>query len=582
MRAFFILKDFFRANAWRYGVGIVWLIAVNIAQLAMPYLLGHITDQIEMRQAAMQDLLRFVGYILAIAAVVALSRFLWRIFIMGTARKLEYHLRDKLFSHLQILSVNFFNKTKTGDLMAHATNDIRAVRMALGPGIIMFTDSLFLTVATVFMMSRTIDWQLTLLAMAPLPFLAMTVALMGRIIHRRFKAVQEAFSNLTERVQENLSGIRVIKSFVQEKAEIQRFNNVAYEHVKKNMHLVKLWGLFSPLIQFISGLSYLIALGYGGIQVINGRISLGDFVAFNSYLLMLVWPMMALGMVINVVQRGAASMDRLKSLLDNRPEIYDAPDAVDVKQLQGNLEICNLSFSYPDGTKALREINIHLPQGKTLAIIGRTGSGKTTLMNLLLRLYNVPPGKIYFDGNDINRVPLSVLRTNIGYVPQDNYLFSATIHENIAFDDEDKYTRPQVEHVAKLAEVYDNIVEFPQQFDTLSGERGVTLSGGQKQRVSIARALIKDPAILILDDCFSAVDTHTEEQILTKLRKFMEGRTSIIISHRVSTVKDADEIIVMDQGRILERGDHKSLLRRGGLYQQLHHKQQLEEKIAQG
>ncbi len=581
MKSFLLLKSFFRAHAWRYGLGVVWLVAVNVAQLFIPYLLGYITDQIETRQIAPPDLWRFVGYVMAVAAVVVICRFLWRIFIMGTARKLEYYLRDKLFAHLQKLSVNFYNEHRTGDLMAHATNDINAVRMALGPGVIMLTDSTFLTIATIYMMSRTIDITLTVLALLPLPFMATLIMFIGRIIHTRFKAVQAAFSDITDRVQENISGIRVIKSFVQEDAELNRFDEVSERYVQRNMDLIRLWGLFMPMVQFISGISYLIVLGYGGIMVIDGTITLGAFVAFNTYLAMLIWPMMALGWVINVLQRGAASMSRLKNLFDKKPEVFDGPDVEQVDELQGQLEIRHLNFTYPDGTRVLKDINISLPQGNTLAIIGRTGSGKTTLANLLLRLYNPPEGTVLLDGIDINRIPLAVLRRDIGYVPQDGFLFSATLHENIAFANE-KLSRERVEDVAKLAQVYDNIVEFPQKFDTLSGERGVTLSGGQKQRVSIARALIKDPALLIMDDCLSAVDTQTEEEILKGLRQFMQGRSSILISHRVSTVQDADEIVVMDQGRIVERGTHDQLLEQGGLYCQLHQKQQLEKKIAEG
>ncbi len=581
MKSFLLLKSFFRAHAWRYGLGVVWLVAVNVAQLFIPYLLGYITDQIETRQIAPPDLWRFVGYVMAVAAVVVICRFLWRIFIMGTARKLEYYLRDKLFAHLQKLSVNFYNEHRTGDLMAHATNDINAVRMALGPGVIMLTDSTFLTIATIYMMSRTIDITLTVLALLPLPFMATLIMFIGRIIHTRFKAVQAAFSDITDRVQENISGIRVIKSFVQEDAELNRFDEVSERYVQRNMDLIRLWGLFMPMVQFISGISYLIVLGYGGIMVIDGTITLGAFVAFNTYLAMLIWPMMALGWVINVLQRGAASMSRLKNLFDKKPEVFDGPDVEQVDELQGQLEIRHLNFTYPDGTRVLKDINISLPQGNTLAIIGRTGSGKTTLANLLLRLYNPPEGTVLLHGIDINRIPLAVLRRDIGYVPQDGFLFSATLHENIAFANE-KLSRERVEDVAKLAQVYDNIVEFPQKFDTLSGERGVTLSGGQKQRVSIARALIKDPALLIMDDCLSAVDTQTEEEILKGLRQFMQGRSSILISHRVSTVQDADEIVVMDQGRIVERGTHDQLLEQGGLYCQLHQKQQLEKKIAEG
>jgi len=580
MKSFLLLKDFFRKNAWRYALGVLWLILVNSAQLIIPYLLGYITDQIETGQVATADLWRFSGYILAIAAVIVVSRYFWRIYIMGTARMLEFHLRDMLFSHLQKLSANFYNEHKTGDLMAHATNDVNAVRMALGLGIIMLTDSIFLTVATVIIMTQVIDIRLTALALLPLPFMAVLVTFAGRLIHDRFKAVQATFSDMTDRVQENLSGIRVIKTFVQEDSEVERFDQVAQRLVFKNMDLVKVWGLFMPLVQFISGLSYLVVLGYGGILVIEGSITLGAFVAFNTYLAMLIWPMMALGWVINVLQRGASSMERLKVLLETEPEVVDGPDVQDVDRLKGELEIRNLDFSYPDGTAVLEDINIKLPRGNTLAIIGRTGSGKSTLASLLLRLYDPPSGRIFIDGIDINQIPLEVLRRDIGYVPQDAFLFSTTLHENIAFAD-DSYTREQVEETAKLAQIYDNIVEFPRKFDTLSGERGVTLSGGQKQRMTIARALIKNPALLILDDCLSAVDTGTEEQILKGLRRFMSGRSSIIISHRVSTVQDADEIMVMDQGRIIEQGTHEELLKRDGLYRQLHHKQQLEKLIAE-
>lgn len=579
MKAFYRLRDFFRANAWHYVLGIFWLIVVNTANLQVPRLLGVVTDLISTRQIGPPGLMRYVGYILAITVLMALGRYSWRIYIMGSARRLEYYLRNKLFAHLETQSVSFFNEHKTGDLMAHATNDINAIRMAMGPGVLMLTDSLYITAITVFTMVTNIDWKLTLLALLPLPFLAGMATYFGKTIHLRFKAVQQAFSTMTDRVQESLSGIRVIKSFVQEDAEIARFDSAAGNYVAKNMRMIKLWGLFLPMIQLISGISYLIVLGYGGILVVNARITLGEFVAFNSYLAMLIWPMMALGRVINVLQRGAASMDRLNKLFEKKSEVYDDPQGDLIESIQGQIEFRDLCFAYPDGTTALKDINISLEKGKTLAIIGRTGSGKTTLVNLLLRLYNPTPGQLLIDGNDINRISLATLRESIGYVPQDNFLFSDTLANNIGFSG--TYDQEKIEEAARYAQVYDNIIDFPDKFQTMSGERGVTLSGGQKQRVSIARALVKNPKILILDDCLSAVDTHTEEEILKGLRTIMQDRTSIIISHRVSTVKDADEIIVMDQGRIIQRGTHDYLVKRSGLYQHLYFKQQLEKKVSE-
>lgn len=575
-----ILKDFFKANAWRYALGLFWLMAVNVFNLQIPRLLGEVTDLIQSRQIDSAGLLRYGGYIIGIAVVMALGRYFWRIYIMGSSRRLAYYLRNRLFAHLETLSVNFFNTHKTGDLMAHATNDINAIRMAMGPGVLMLADSSFLTVVTVYTMVTRIDWKLTVLALLPLPFLAGLAGYLGRHIHIRFRAVQQAFSSLTDRVQETFSGIRVIKSFVQEEAEVERFDAAARDYAVKNLRMVKVWGMMGPMIQLVSGISYMIVLGYGGLQVINARISLGEFIAFNSYLGMLIWPMMAVGRVINVLQRGSASMDRLNVLFNEEPEVRDDPAIVKpVESLKGEIEFRNLSFAYPDGTQALKNIDIKLEAGKTLAIIGRTGSGKTTLVNLLLRMYNPPRGQLLIDGTDINEIPLDVLRENIGYVPQDVFLFSDTIANNIAFAG--AYSQEEIEKAARLAQVYDNIIEFPNKFETMSGERGVTLSGGQKQRISIARALIKDPTILILDDCLSAVDTQTEEKILQGLRRIMKGRTSIIISHRISTVEDADEIIVLEDGSISERGTHQQLVQRGGLYQHLYLKQQLEKKVSE-
>lgn len=546
-------------------------------QLMIPGLLGDFTDQLSLGTLDTNGLFGYVRTIGIIGLTIGFSRFMWRIFIIGTSRKLEHFLRNKLVGHLQKLSPSYFNHHKTGDLMAHATNDINAIRMAFGQGVIMTTDAIVISTITVFLMINQVGVQLTFIAMIPLPFLATGARLMGKLIHKRFRSVQEAFSNLTDKAQENLSGIRVVKAFVQEDAEINKFNEASQNHVNMNMRLIRIWGALHPLIQVISTFSMLLVLGFGGRAVIYGDISIGDFVAFNSYLGMMIWPMMAIGWVMNVIQRGAASMDRINAILLERPEIRDANDAVDL-DVKGEIEFKDLTFSYEKGEPALKNINLKIPQGKTVAIIGRTGSGKTTLVSLLLRLANPPKGTMFIDGVDINKIKLKALRESIGYVPQDNFLFSATISENIAFALDD-YTDEQVVEAAKFAQVYDNIMDFPETFETMMGERGVTLSGGQKQRVSIARAIIKDPSILILDDSLSAVDTHTEEEILKGLKTIMASRTSIIISHRVSTVKEADEILVLEDGGIVERGTHDQLLEHEGLYYQLHLKQLLEEKL---
>lgn len=581
MRHFALLKDFFWKNKWRYIIGIGWLILVDALQLVTPKVIGRLTDEFTAGTVTYSKILAYVGVILGLAVFISICRYFWRIYVMGTARLAEYHLRGLLFGHLEKLSADYFNNHKTGDLMAHATNDIGAVRAALGPGIVMLTDAIFLTIVTMVIMFVTIDVKLTALALVPLPFIAIVSTTFGRSINNRFKAVQDAFAKLTDRVQENLSGIRVVKAFVQEKAEIDKFMKSSDKVVETNMNLVKVWGLFFPLMDFIASLSFLVVLGYGGILVIRGSISLGDFIAFNSYLGTLLWPMHAIGWVINMMQRGFASMERIAVILRTEPEIFDGPSVKDIRHIRGEIEFRGLTFAYPGHSEpVLKDIDLSIESGKTLAVVGRTGSGKSTLVNLLVRLYNPPRGQVFIDGVDVNDIPLSTLRENTGYVPQDTFLFSKTIAENIAFAPR-TFSKDEIVEAAETAQVHGNIVEFPQGYDTILGERGVTLSGGQKQRVAIARAVIKNPAILILDDCLSAVDTHTEEEILKRLKRVMENRTSIVIAHRISTIKDADEIVVLDGGRIAERGTHESLLAQRGIYWDMYQRQLLEEEIAQ-
>ena len=574
-----ILKEFFLKNLHRYLLGILFLLFVDALQLVTPKLIGEIADSLKAGTITFGRITLYAGSIIGIALLVAIGRFSWRMYLMGTARRLDFYLRNKLFLKLQTLSVEYFHRHKTGDLMAHATNDIQAIRMAFGQGIVLLVDILFLTGMTLLIL-LTISPRLTMMALTPFPFLLAVILGFGKQLQYRFKAVQEAFSRLTDKAQENLTGIRVIKSFVQEEAEIEAFKQESLNNVQKNMRLVRIWGVFFPLMGLIATFAFIIVIWFGGVQVVNNTITLGDFIAFLSYLNLLIWPMTAIGWLINIIQRGTVSLQRLDKIFREIPGVVDPVETAPIGRLEGNLEISNLTFTYPGADKpVLKGVNLTLKKGRTLALVGKTGSGKTTLVSLLLRLYNPPPGSILMDGIDLNKIPLKTLRQAIGYVPQDNFLFSTTIHENIGFAGE-SFSDQAIEEVAKQAQIYESIVDFPEKFQTVVGERGTTLSGGQKQRISIARALIKNPALLILDDCFSAVDTQTEEKILTGLRSYLSGRTGIIISHRISTVQEADEIVLLDHGEIIERGDHHTLLQLKGRYWEMYQKQRLEEELA--
>jgi ATP-binding cassette, subfamily B, multidrug efflux pump len=562
---------------FKYLVGIFFLILVDMLQLIPPKLIGYITDSISKGTATKVLLLRYIGLIILIAFFMAIGRYVWRMYIIGTSRKVEYDMRNNYFRHLQNLSINFYNKNKTGDLMALATNDLNAVRMALGQGVMMMIDAITLTITTIIIM-MTINVRLTLLSLIPLPFVSLVALKFGKSIHRKFLKVQKAFSRLTDMVQENFSGIRIIKSFVQEQKEYEKFLEENENYLETNMSLVRVNGIFHPLIEFIASLSSVLLLGVGGIFVIYGYISLGDFIAFNMYLGSLVWPMMAVGWVINIIQRGFASLERIESVLREKPEIIDK-NIEETDSIKGDIVIKNLTFTYPGSVvPALDNVNINIKSGHTLGIVGRTGSSKSTLVNLLVRLYNVEENKIIIGGRDINKIPLDVLRDNIGFVSQDAFLFSSTVGENINLPFEE-LDMERVAQAAKDSDIYESIIDFSDKFGTVVGERGVTLSGGQKQRISIARALIKNPEILILDDCLSAVDAKTETKILENLKRIMKDRTSIIISHRISAVKDSSLIAVFDEGRIIEIGTHSELLANKGLYYSIHEKQQLEQKV---
>jgi len=556
------------------GLGLCTLIIVDAMQLIVPKVFEKVIDSLASGMATNSLLLNLGLVILGLYLIMGIFRFFWRYLVIGSSHRIDRNIRQELYDHLQTLSPQYYDQTKVGDIMAHATNDISAVRMATGIATIASFDAIFLSVSSITIM-LIMNWKLTLITMIPLPFIALMMLKFGALIHKRFESVQKAFSTLTEKAQESLSGVRVIKAYGDERSEDRYFSEKAEDCVLQNVKLARIWGMFQPMIGALAMASMAILLGAGGSMVVKGIISLGEFVAFSSYLMMLIWPMIAIGWVVNLLQRGAASMDRLQKIFTTLPDIIDG--ANDIKPEPAIL-VKDLSFTYP-GTdiEVLKDVSLHLPAGGTLGIVGRTGSGKTTLVELLMRLYDPPEGTIYLGGVDVHEMKLLNIRGMFGYVPQETFLFAMSIADNIAFGNSGM-SREMIEELSSVVDIDKEIQGFTDGYDTTVGERGVTLSGGQKQRVAIARALAVKPRILVLDDSLSSVDTETEAAILSRLKKDISDLTSILIAHRISTIQNADNIIVMDDGRVVEHGTHNELLEHDGFYAELFRMQQLEEE----
>src|SRR6266700_2891692 len=554
---------------------------MNGTWVLFPPIIGRAIDGMRKTGVSLHTIGVLALMLLAVSAVKAIFQFLIRWVLIGASREIEFDLRNDMFRHLEGLSYRFSQRARTGDIMAKATNDLNAVRMLLGPGFMYTANTVvFTALALVFMLH--ISHRLTFYAFLPLPVVSIVIQYFGRRIHERFERIQAMFSDISARAQENFSGVRVIRAYAQENAEIAAFEKSNQEYIARSLKLVRLMGMLWPTLETMLGLAIVLVLWLGGREVLFGRISVGDFVAFNTYMVQLTWPIIALGWVINIFQRGTASLGRIHDLMSEKPEITDAPGVLlspAEKELRGDIEFRNLIFSY-NGKPVLHDVDLHIPAGSSLAIVGPTGSGKTTLVSLIPRIYDAEPGAVLIDGKPIREYPLEALRRNIGFVPQETFLFSETVRENIAFGVENA-TDEDVRWAAEAANIAAEIEEFPEKYKTLVGERGITLSGGQKQRTAIARALIRNPQILILDDALSSVDTQTEDKILNHLRDVMRGRTTIFISHRVSTVRNADCIAVLHGGRIVELGTHDELLALNGYYSDLYNKQLLEEELAE-
>jgi ATP-binding cassette subfamily B protein len=572
------LWPFLRGHRRKLILGLLSILASVIVGLASPLLVGRTIDALR-ADVTRSTLLTYAALIVGVSLVQGFFSYLQRMILVGMSRDVEYDLRNVYFGHLETQPPGFFQERPTGDLMARATNDLQAVRMLCGPAIMYSSNTVFTAAGCLFFMAR-MNGRLTLLALITMPLVAFTTKFFGQRIHAMFTDVQGKFSDISARVQESFSGVRVVRAYAQEEREMEEFRRINEDYLERNRRLIGWTVAFFPLLQGLVGLGFVAVLWYGGTLVIRGTLTVGELVTFNFFLTKLIWPMIAIGWVINLAQRGLASLARIREVLDVQPAIRDEEPLIEDAEIRGAVRFQDLTFAYKEGMEpVLKDITFQAPAGHTVAVVGRTGAGKSTLLALIPRLVEPPNHALWIDGTDVRRLPLAHLRSQIGMVPQETFLFSATIRDNIALG-RPEATDDQVLEAARLANLVPDLALFPQGLDTLVGERGLTLSGGQKQRVALARALLREPRILLLDDCLSAVDTHTEETILENLRTVFQGRTVFLVSHRISTVKDADLILVLDEGRILERGTHAQLTASGGLYADLHQRQLLEEELA--
>ncbi|MDQ0206233.1 ABC transporter transmembrane domain-containing protein [Alkalicoccobacillus murimartini] len=581
MRVYKDLWWFFKQEKKAYLIGILVLIVVSLLVLVPPYVIGRVVDHINDATLTMDVLWGWIGLLVGVGVLTYVLRYVWRIMIFGASIRLARTLRNQLYQHFTAMSSRFYQRYRTGDLMAHGTNDVRAVQMTAGQGVLTIVDAITMGGFVVLTMAIVINWKLTLITLAPMPLMAILTSYYGGLLHKRFRAAQGSFSELNDNVQGVISGVRVTKAFGQEQAETEQFRLKSLDVVDKNIKVARIDALFSPTISLIVGICYFLAVAFGARYVISGEMTIGELTSFTVYLSLLIWPMLALGMFFNTVERGRASYDRIQQLLAEKRDIQDDEGLGD-EAVHGPIQVAIPTFSYPGSPSiALHNMNVTIPEGQTLGIVGKTGSGKTTLLRLLQREYNVTDGSIKVGEQSIGLIKMNRLREMYGMVPQDHFLFSASIADNVAFAVPEA-TMDEIIHACKLSGIHRDIVTFKEGYDTLVGERGVTLSGGQKQRISIARALIIDPKVLILDDSLSAVDAATEEYILGQLKEHRKGQTNIITAHRLSAIHHAENIIVLSDGEIIEQGNHQELMSSGGWYSTMYNQQQLESLVEKG